>query len=364
MAFKTGGSRAEDKAAFYPVHVYCGQCGKDSTTVQSFDEQSETLAYSCNCGYFDTISVPQASNIKLHWKIDWPMRWNMEQVVFEPGGRDHSAETGSYNVASVISERIFGNTPPVYEPYEFIRIKGSYAKMSSSSGNNYTPDDLMQVYAPENILFLFAKYQPNAAFHIGMDEDVLRNYAEFERCAAAVDAGTLTGDLADALELSRLSSSRGGSTGFSQVAGLLPLIHFDRRLLRDILGQNAQEAGEEQLLVTADRAEYWIRQWMPQRLVTINTIPDTAYYETLDALEREWVRSLCSLLRDRELDEAERMTAIYAICHHEDKKTMRARQKRLFSIIYQLVLHSDEGPRLPWLIQAAGTDRMLTLLEL
>lgn len=43
---------------------------------------------------------------------------------------------------------------------------------------------------------------------------------------------------------------------------------------------------------------------------------------------------------------------------------MRTQQKRLFTIIYQLVLSADEGPRLPMLIQAAGTERMLSLLDL
>ncbi|MEK4516275.1 lysine--tRNA ligase [Paenibacillus sp. FSL H8-0122] len=367
MSFKTGESSADERAAFYPIHLYCGQCGKDSTTILNFDDLEESVAYRCGCGHCDTVHIPQADNIKLHWKIDWPMRWQLEQVVFEPGGRDHSSETGSYNVAAVIAERIFGYSPPVYEPYEFISIKGSFAKMSSSSGHNYTPDDLLRVYAPENILFLFAKYQPNAAFHIGLDEDVLRNYAEFERYAAGARAGTLTGDLAGVLELSLLNDSpvsTGSNVSFGQVASLLPLINFDREKLREMFNRNGEEVDELRLQTTVGRAEYWIRNWMPHKLVTIQTSPDYAYYHSLTGVELRWLRSLCSLLRSRELEETQLMTEIYAICHHEDKKTMRTQQKRLFTIIYQLVLGAEQGPRLPWLIQAAGTEQMLNLLDL
>ncbi|MNI96360.1 lysyl-tRNA synthetase [compost metagenome] len=57
------------------------------------------------------------------------------------------------------------------------------------------------------------------------------------------------------------------------------------------------------------------------------------------------------------------MTKIYAICHHEDKKIMRCNQKRLFSLIYQLVLNQPEGPRIPVLIQTVGTERLLALLD-
>ena len=43
--------------------------------------------------------------MKLNWKIDWSMRWMIEDVVFEPGGRDHSSETGSYNVSKKLREK-------------------------------------------------------------------------------------------------------------------------------------------------------------------------------------------------------------------------------------------------------------------
>lgn len=48
--------------------------------------------------------------MKLNWKIDWPMRWMIEDVIFEPGGRDHSSETGSYNVSKEIARKIFNRS--------------------------------------------------------------------------------------------------------------------------------------------------------------------------------------------------------------------------------------------------------------
>ncbi|AIQ18201.1 lysyl-tRNA synthetase [Paenibacillus sp. FSL H7-0357] len=363
MSFKTGEASAEDRAAFYPVHVYCEQCGKDSTTVVDFDDQAETLSYTCTCGQHNTVSVPEAAIIKLHWKIDWPMRWGMEGVAFEPGGRDHSSETGSFNVASVISAQIFENKPPYYVPYEFISIKGSHAKMSSSSGNHYTPADLLKVYTPENLLFLFAKYQPNAAFHIGMDEDVLRNYAEFERFREAYPSPTLSEEIKAALELSMNHVTEAKAPSFSQVSGILPLVNFDFELLKEIVARNGGGHDEELLQQTANRAEHWIRQWVPQRMITVNTEPDIAYYQTLEPGEQEWIKDFCSLLRREGMDEQELMTEIYAICHDKDKKIMKNNQKRLFKIIYQFTLNQQEGPRIPVLIQVLGAEQILALLD-
>ena len=66
--------------------------------------------------------------MKLNWKIDWPMRWMIEDVVFEPGGRDHSSETGSYNVSKEIARKIFNREAPHYVAYDFIGIKGNHEK--------------------------------------------------------------------------------------------------------------------------------------------------------------------------------------------------------------------------------------------
>lgn len=363
MAFKTDAASETERASFFPIQIYCQACKKDTTTIQSFDEQQERLIYSCKCGHQDTLLVPQATNIKLHWKIDWPMRWRMEQVLFEPGGRDHSSETGSYNVSKIISERIFDNPPPFYVPYEFISIKGNTAKMSSSSGNNYTPDDLLNIYAPENILFLFAKYQPNASFHIGLDEDVIKNYSEYERYREGYFSRSLNIEMKEVLELSMMDDMGLKIPKFSQVSSVLPLVNFDIKLLQEILSRNGEDYAIEQLEVIAKRVEYWIKHWYPQKLITVNESKDTAFYETLNLTEHQWITAFCDLLRNENINDEQLMERIYAICRDEDKKIMKNNQKRLFGMIYKLVLDSNEGPRIPYLIQGVGVDKLLNLLD-
>ncbi|RAV20695.1 lysine--tRNA ligase [Paenibacillus contaminans] len=362
-AFKTGGANEDERSSFFPVHIYCEVCKKDNTTVQQYDEQNEMITYCCKCGHQNSLSIRQATNIKLHWKIDWPMRWKMEEVLLEPGGRDHSSETGSYNVSRVISEKIFKNPPPLYVPYEFINIKGSYAKMSSSSGNNYTPIDLLNVYAPENILFLFAKYQPHAAFQIGMDEDVIRNYMEYERYRDSYGSPSLTSDIKEALELSMMTDMGMKIPKFNQITSLLPLINFDTKLLKDLLYRDGEDYPSEMLEQIAKRAENWIKLWNPQKLITVNECPDHAFYGTLSLIEQEWMKAFCRILKNESIEKEHLMEEIYAICQDEDKRIMRNNQKRLFTIIYKLTLNNNEGPRIPLLIQAIGANKLLHLLE-
>ncbi|ENQ3080635.1 lysine--tRNA ligase [Bacillus cereus] len=363
MKFKTSDISEEEKNAFYPIALYCENCGKDHTEIKKFDEKNKTIEYVCSCGNHSILSVMRANNMKLNWKIDWPMRWMVEDVIFEPGGRDHSSETGSYNVSKEIARRIFNYEAPNYVAYEFIGIKGDHKKMSSSAGNIITPNELLNIYSPEIILFMFSKYKPNASFNIGLDEDVIRNYSEYERFRENYRNGTIQDkDICLSLKLSKVNDGNEAFPKFNQVAGVLPLVNFHVQALQDVLSKTDEVYTVTEVKKISDRVEYWIKNWHPQKMIRINEKKDIEYYEALDVIQKKWLKEFCDILRNnRQIDQL--MERIYAICHDEDKKIMRANQKLLFNMVYKLVLNSSAGPRLPLLIQAVGIERMVSLLD-
>ena len=79
--------------------------------------------------------------MKLKWRVDWPMRWKYEKVDFEPGGIDHSVYGGSYMTGKDIVKKIFGADAPLYQFYEWVRIKGG-KEFSSSKGDVLTLNDV------------------------------------------------------------------------------------------------------------------------------------------------------------------------------------------------------------------------------
>ncbi|ENQ3106309.1 lysine--tRNA ligase [Bacillus cereus] len=363
MKFKTSDISEEEKNAFYPIALYCENCGKDHTEIKKFDEENKTIEYVCSCGNHSILSVMSANNMKLNWKIDWPMRWMVEDVIFEPGGRDHSSETGSYNVSKEIARRIFNYEAPSYVAYEFIGIKGDHKKMSSSAGNIITPNELLNIYLPEIILFMFSKYKPNAPFNIGLDEDVIRNYSEYERFRDSYRNGTLQDkDICSSLKLSKVHGENEVLPKFNQVAGVLPLVNFHVQALQSVLSKTDEEYTVTDIKQISDRVEFWIKNWYPQKMIRINDRKDNEYYETLNEIQKNWLKEFCDVIR-KSWQADQLMEKIYAICHDDDKKTMRANQKLLFNMIYKLVLNSSNGPRLPMLIQAVGVERMLALLD-
>ncbi|HDR7969428.1 lysine--tRNA ligase [Bacillus pacificus] len=363
MSFKTGECSEEEREGFYSVTLYCEKCGKDATTITHFDEVLKTVRYECECGNQTELSVLNTNEMKPNWKIDWPMRWMIEDVVFEPGGRDHSSETGSYNVSKEIARKIFNREAPHYIAYDFIGIKGHHEKMSSSSGNSITPSELLKVYLPEVILFMFAKYRPDAAFHIGLDEDVIRNYTEYERLKDSYKNKTLKNeDLFDAIKLSKVDSQFKEYPRFNQVAGTLPLLNFDSSILQGTLDEIDRSYALDAMIAISNRAEYWVRNFQSEKLIAVNQERNTEFYNTLNERQKERLVEVCNILCSNK-DYSNLMEQLYALCHHENKKIMKENQKQLFIIIYRLIMNQSSGPRIPLLIHVVGIEKFIELLD-
>lgn len=77
----------------------------------------------------------------------------------------------------------------MFKGYEFVGIKGTTGKMSGSTGLNLTPDTLLKIYQPEMILWLYSKSEPNKAFDFCFDDEILRQYFEFDKMLKVYQAG-------------------------------------------------------------------------------------------------------------------------------------------------------------------------------
>jgi len=76
----------------------------------------------------------------------------------------------------VIARKIYNIDEPLFQGYEFIGIKGLTGKMSGSSGLNINLEELLKIYPPEIIWWLYARKTPNEAFDISLGDDVPRIY--------------------------------------------------------------------------------------------------------------------------------------------------------------------------------------------
>ena len=339
---------AEYRASFYPVSVYSRFTGKDSTKVLSFNEESGMLTYLCaESGKTDTIDLTQDRIVKLAWKVDWPMRWCVEQVVFEPGGKDHAAPGSSYDVSSVIAREIFHHEPPLFVGYEFVGLP-MVGKMSGSSGDAVSPGQLLEIYEPALLRWLYSRKAPHQAFQLAFDSEIFRQYDEFDR-------------------------------EFPPVAGFLPPIPFRQAVaFGQIVQWHAEKVAEmceplgmnydpDSVAVRLAKARAWLETYNPEAMLRLNETVNTAYASTMSPQAADYVRQLrAALVAGTARTVAEIELLAYTIPKDEtfDDKTNKVRQRTFFKDVYNLLVGSDTGPRLSTFLWAVDRNRVLELLTI
>ncbi|WP_181787029.1 lysine--tRNA ligase, partial [Streptomyces phytophilus] len=164
--------------AYYPYKPYCAVCERDLTTVTAYDDETTELTYTCACGHGETVRLAEYDRGKLVWKVDWPMRWAYEGVVFEPSGVDHHSPGSSWNVGGKLVG-IFGWQRPIGPMYAFVGISGM-AKMSSSKGGVPTPAEALEIMEPMLLRWLYARRRPNQSFKVAFDQEIQRTYDEWD----------------------------------------------------------------------------------------------------------------------------------------------------------------------------------------
>ncbi|MER7149479.1 MULTISPECIES: lysine--tRNA ligase [Streptomyces] len=368
-------------AGYFPYKPYCGGCDKDLTTVTSYDEETTELAYTCSeCGFAETVRLSEFNRGKLVWKVDWPMRWAYEGVIFEPSGVDHSSPGSSYVVGGQIVREIFDGEQPLGPMYAFVGISGM-AKMSSSKGGVPTPGDALKIMEAPLLRWLYARRKPNQSFKIAFDQEIQRLYDEWDKLAAKVADGAA--QPADEAAYLRAVGTAAGPLPttprplpYRTLASVVDVTAgHDEQTLR-ILGELDPANPVTSLDETRprlDRAEYWITTQVPadQRTI-VRDEPDAELLKSLDDTARDSIRLLLEGLDSHwSLDGLTHL--VYGVpkvqagfaadaTPKELPPEIKVAQRTFFALLYHLLVGRDTGPRLPTLLLAVGADRVRKLL--
>ncbi|MET8656604.1 MULTISPECIES: lysine--tRNA ligase [Streptomyces] len=382
-AAEGSGAAAEDdgsgnSAGYFPYKPYCGNCEKDLTVVTSYDDDTTELNYTCSaCGFAETVRLSEFNRGKLVWKVDWPMRWAYEGVIFEPSGVDHSSPGSSFVVGGQIVREVFDGVQPIGPMYAFVGISGM-AKMSSSKGGVPTPADALEIMEAPLLRWLYARRKPNQSFKIAFDQEIQRLYDEWDSLGRKVADGTVLP--ADAAAYSRAVRTAAGELPSTP----RPLPYRTLASVADITAgaedQTLRILGEldpanpltslDEARPRLDRAENWITTQVPAEARTIvRDEPDKELLGSLDDQGRESLRLLLEGL-DTHWSLDGLTTLVYGVpkvlagLEPDAKPTpeLKAAQRSFFALLYRLLVSRDTGPRLPTLLLAVGADRVRRLL--
>lgn len=363
--------------AYYPFKPYCTSCGRDTTTITAYDDASTEMTYTCACGHGETVLLSEFTNGKLVWKVDWPMRWAYEGVMFEPSGVDHSSPGSSFEVGGHIVREVFDGVRPIGPMYAFVGITGM-AKMSSSAGAVPTPGDALRIMEPAVLRWLYSRRKPNQSFKIAFDQEIYRLYDEWDALAQRVAQGTANG--ADATAYARAvgtaeavlpSSPR--PVSYRMLASIADITTGDEaQMLRILGGVDSTDPIKDldDVRPRVDCAERWVQAYMPADQHTrVLDEPDAELLSSLDEEQRHLVTLLLERLEDDwSLDGLS--TLVYGVpklhaglpMDAQPTPELKVMQRSFFVLLYRSLVGRDTGPRLPTLLLAVGPDRVRKLL--
>lgn len=356
-----------------PLAGFCGGCGRDA--VDFAWDGDWIVDLTCrDCRAATRVDLREGGDVKLPWRIDWPMRWAYEGVCFEPGGKDHSSAGGSYDTAKKIVGPVYDGWAPEYVPYDFVRIKGRGGKISSSAGEAVTVADCLQIYEPEMLRWIFASQRPNSEFQISFDLDVIKLYEDYDRAVATAytpDDGSKKDKkrqiVRRTIELSATRPLRiePGDVpervpSFRPLSMILQLYDGDiERALEWYVasGEVESESERARFRVRAKRVWHWVDQFAPEDFRY--RIRETPREGALEGEPREILERLVAVLdATPDIHEDALIEHLKTLC---DGTSLGP--KEFYPYAYDLLIAREKGPKLSTLLTAMGSARALPLLR-
>ncbi len=361
---------------YYPLSVYCTECGKDFTEVREYDGEY-TVNYYCNeCDREEELNFKKEGSVKPPWRIDWPMRWEYEGVDFEPAGKEHSAAGGSRDTGNELAEKIFDKEPPVHQMYEFVTKDGG--KISSSSGEDvFTISELKKVYSPQMIRFLFSGTKPNKSFEIPfVDEEIFQRYEKFDKIEHQYfNPEELENDRERKhrkrvyeLAMVEIPEEEPVRIPFKQASFIAQTVPEEKWKTKGFeslrrtghLPDELSDEDKQRTLDRLERAKNWARDYAPEDYVyEINEEIPEDVREELSEEEKDAAIKLAEMLETEDWKDQDDLDGkIFDV-----KEDTELGTGEFFNAMYKVILSRESGPRLSRLIISIGAEDSAKILR-
>lgn len=364
-------------AGWLPIAGFDAETGRDDLTFtwDPSEDDGWIVRYTVeSTGRTQTVDLREGGDVKLLWRIDWPMRWAHEGVMFEPGGKDHSSEGGSYDTAKQIVDQVYGGWAPQYVAYDFVSIKGMGGKISSSTGNVVTVDTCLRVFEPRLLRWMFAAYRPNTEFAISFDLDVIKIYEDYDRAVRLAHQADDGGRKDKKRRVARRTLDLADPAGRRITPGEAPPFQPSFRPLSmilqihdgDIAGARAHYEATGELTTDEERALFdvrarcvwnWIEDHAPAEFrYRIRAEPVVRALGEVETLVLS--RLVAALEANPEASDAELVPHMKGLF-----EGLEIGPKDFFPVVYDLLIDRAKGPKLTTLITVMGISRAVPLLR-
>ncbi len=335
---ETGKKTSPEWSPFMPR---CNACGRiNLTVVRGFSAKAERVDYECRCG--DKGSASMAGGGKLVWRVDWPARWSILSVTYEPFGKDHASRGGSFATGKRISEEVFGYPAPDYVIYEWISLKGM-GDMSSSKGNVLTIGQMLEVVPPDMLRYLILRTPPRKSIVLDPGQPLLRLIDEYDRTS-------VTEESKRSYELSSTRQAPAIGVPYRHLVSVVQMARGDPEEVLSALKRSGYEISHpNEILARAGYASRWLDKFAPEEVK----------FELQDELPEDvkklsdGQKTALAILSER-LTEGMSAEEIHQLLY-SIRDELGLEPKDVFEAVYVALLGKPQGPRAGWFLSALET---------
>ncbi|MCK4521021.1 MAG: lysine--tRNA ligase [Nanoarchaeota archaeon] len=352
------------KRSWLPISVYCEKCDLEAEKIEYLGNYK--IKYECICGNKDEIDFRKKGLVKLKWRVQVPAWWINEKVDFEGAGKDHFAAGGTFDTAREITREVYGTEPPVGFGFGWISIKGG-RQFSSSTGVIITLKEMLEIYEPNLIRWLFAGSRPATEFAVSFDLDVLKLYEDFDRCERIYfkkekieEKEYLKQKRIYELSAVKIPKKLPFQPSFRHLTNVIQIYQNEWDKVKDYYKKELKTKEDEERLELRFRcASNWIEKYAPDDFKF--KLQDEASDEAKKQLDKNQVNALKDVaerLKKKKFTEKSLFEEFYSIV-----KENKLEVKDFFKAAYLVLINKERGPRLASFILAIGEEKVIGLFE-
>ncbi|HTR83814.1 MAG TPA: lysine--tRNA ligase [Reyranella sp.] len=300
-----------------------------------------------------TVETPvTGGNVKLQWKADWAGRWFALDVDYEMYGKDliPSAELSAKIV------KILGGTPPDGFNYElFLDEEGR--KISKSKGNGLSVEEWLRYASPES-LALYMHQAPRRAkrLHFDVIPRAVDDYLSLVEKLPAEEPAKSLENPAWHIHNGAAPANNTGGVSFGLLLNLAGVANTeDKGVLWQYLRRYVPGA-------TPENAPYLDKLMAGAVAYYQDFVKSTKKFRLPVGKEREALQDLADTLR--KIPESETAEFIQNEVYEAGKRHFAKEELRQwFKTLYEVLLGSEQGPRMGAFIKLYGRDNVVRLIE-
>lgn len=329
-------------------------------TFLGIDKETKTVRYRDADGNEQTVRY-DSGEVKLDWRLDWPGRWWLLNVLAEPFGRDHATKGGSWDTGVQIMKDIYEAPAPYPVPYDFINLAGDTKKMSASRGTGLDAEEGSTIMPPEVVRYFILRAAPSKRLYFDPVNGVVQLMDEFAALAAKPDRTEAEEQLLYICThgQERKTVSR---VPFSHLVASYQASLRDAEKTLDVIKRTEhRQTAEEDAEIIRNELKF-IDAWLDKRA------PEEVKFSLLDVVEwtdftdqeRAFLEGLGAKVADApaDADGAWFHNAIY-----EFKESLGIAPKELFTTLYRALIGKTSGPRAGWFLSILPRDWLVRRLQ-